>query len=60
MNLCREATMTSIDRLYALFGATRYVVEARVPGAFVECGVWKGGSVMMTVGDAEVLKRPRS
>jgi len=47
MELCREATMTSIDRLYALFAATRYVIEARVPGAFVECGVWKGGSVMM-------------
>ncbi len=47
MELCREASMTSIERLYALFAATRYVVTAGIPGAFVECGVWKGGSVMM-------------
>src|SRR5665213_1875331 len=39
--------MTSTDRLYALYEAVRYVVAAELPGAFVECGVWKGGSVMM-------------
>lgn len=47
VNLCRPATMGSIERLYAIFSATRYIVAAGVPGAFVECGVWKGGSVMM-------------
>src|SRR5665213_943463 len=45
--LCQPATMTSTDRLYALYEAVRYVVAAELPGAFVECGVWKGGSVMM-------------
>ncbi len=44
---CRAATMTSKERLYALYGAVRYAVEAKIAGAFVECGVWKGGSVMM-------------
>lgn len=44
---CRPATMTSKERLYALYGAVRYVVDAGIAGAFVECGVWKGGSVMM-------------
>ena len=47
VELCRPATMTSIERLYALYNAVRYVTTAVVPGAFVECGVWKGGSVMM-------------
>lgn len=49
LELCRSASMTSIERLYALYQAARYVANARVPGAFVECGVWKGGSVMMMV-----------
>jgi O-methyltransferase len=39
-------TMTSPERIQALIAATRYVVQADVPGAIVECGVWKGGSMM--------------
>ncbi len=39
--------MTSPERLYALYQSVRYVIEAGIPGSFVECGVWKGGSVMM-------------
>lgn len=45
--VCREATMTSVERMYALWSATRYVVDNGLPGAFVECGVWRGGSVML-------------
>lgn len=45
--LCRESTMTSPERMYALYSATRYIVENEVPGDFVECGVWRGGSVML-------------
>jgi O-methyltransferase len=39
-------TMTSPERLYALIEAVRYVVESGIPGSIVECGVWKGGSMM--------------
>lgn len=39
-------TMTSPERLYALMEAVRYIVESGVPGGIVECGVWKGGSMM--------------
>lgn len=45
--LCREQTMTSIERMYALWSATRYIVDNRLPGDFVECGVWRGGSAML-------------
>jgi len=38
--------MTSPERMYALFEAVRYVVRAGIQGAFVECGVWRGGSSM--------------
>jgi hypothetical protein len=44
---CREQTMTSIERMYALYTATRYLIDNGIDGAFVECGVWRGGSVMM-------------
>jgi hypothetical protein len=38
--------MTSIERVYALTEAVRYVVVNGIDGALVECGVWKGGSMM--------------
>jgi hypothetical protein len=44
---CAGLTMTSIERMYALYKATRYVIDAGVPGDLVECGVWRGGSVML-------------
>lgn len=44
---CRSFTMTSPERMYALYQACRYVLQSNVPGDFVECGVWRGGSAMM-------------
>lgn len=46
IDLVRPYTMTTPERVYALVQATRYVVKARIAGAFVECGVWRGGSSM--------------
>ncbi len=45
--LCRGETMTSIERMYALYSATRYIVANGIAGDLVECGVWRGGSVML-------------
>lgn len=42
----RPFTMTSGERLWSLINAVRYVVDTRIPGDLVECGVWRGGSVM--------------
>jgi hypothetical protein len=42
----RPFTMTRGQKLWSLIDGVRYVTEARVPGDFVECGVWRGGSVM--------------
>jgi len=38
--------MTSPEKIFALCHAVRYVARHGVPGAVVECGVWKGGSMM--------------
>jgi O-methyltransferase len=45
IQLVRPWTMTSVEKLYALIVATRYIVDHEVPGAIVECGVWRGGSM---------------
>jgi hypothetical protein len=39
-------TMTTPPRIYALARATEYVARREIPGALVECGVWRGGSMM--------------
>ena len=57
-DLCSEYTMTPIERMYALYQATRYVVEAKVPGDVVECGVWRGGSAMLSAMTLEDLDEP--
>jgi predicted O-methyltransferase YrrM len=46
LKLVRGYTMTSPERIYALVQAVRWLVDERVPGEFVECGVWRGGSMM--------------
>jgi len=44
---CAPYTMTSWQRLYNLHSSVRYIVNSNTPGDFVECGVWRGGSMMM-------------
>lgn len=39
-------TQTSAERVYGLIQAVRYLQAENIPGAFVECGVWRGGSMM--------------
>ncbi|MFM2192729.1 MAG: hypothetical protein RLZZ118_1686 [Bacteroidota bacterium] len=46
-NLCKLYTMTSMERLFSLYNSTNYIIKNNIPGDFVECGVWKGGSSMM-------------
>jgi O-methyltransferase len=41
----RARTMTAHEKLHALVVATRYIVDAGIPGDIVECGVWRGGSM---------------
>jgi hypothetical protein len=49
IELCRAVsgkTMTSPERIVAMAEAVRYLVANRIEGAIVECGVWRGGSMM--------------
>lgn len=42
----RPFTMTTVARIEAVCSATEYVLKHDIPGAFVESGVWMGGSSM--------------
>ena len=40
-----ELTMTSPERVFALCHAVEYLAKNQILGDFVECGVWRGGSM---------------
>jgi len=39
-------TSTSYERIYTLIESVRYVLQKDIKGALLECGVYKGGSMM--------------
>jgi len=43
----RPYTMTSPERIAYLMASVQYIHDNRIPGAIVECGVWRGGSMMI-------------
>lgn len=51
--------MTSVERMYAMYMATEYVINANIVGDIVECGVWKGGSSMIAALTMRNLKSTR-
>lgn len=46
INFVRPFTMTSNSSLISLIDSVEYIVNNKIPGSFVECGVWRGGSMM--------------
>ena len=53
----RPHSITSAPRILALVDAVRYCVEREIPGAFAECGVWRGGSIMAMILTLQELGR---
>ncbi len=51
----RPYTMTSMERQFALFNSVEYIVNNKIRGDIVECGVWKGGSVMLILETLKLL-----
>jgi hypothetical protein len=44
--------LLTLEKFYSLYGAIHYVCDRRVQGDIIECGVWKGGAMMLV---ADVL-----
>jgi len=55
INSLKPFTMTSNERLWSLLNAVRHVVDTRVAGDLVECGVWRGGSIMAMASELKSL-----
>lgn len=43
----RHFTMTSLERMAALIASTEYICRNKIAGNIAECGVWRGGSMMV-------------
>ncbi len=56
INQVKPFTLTSTARIASLIKSVEYVIENNIPGAIVECGVWKGGSMMAAIKTAQKLK----
>ncbi len=56
MELARPYTMTSVERMFAMHQAVRYLEDAKIEGSIVECGVWRGGSIMIAIATLNLLK----
>lgn len=52
----RENTMTSKERIYGLIEAVKYISNNKIEGDIVECGVWRGGSMMSVAKTLQRLK----
>ena len=46
LELVKGYTCGSAERIIGVVNAVKYVVANKIPGAIVECGVWRGGSMM--------------
>jgi O-methyltransferase len=42
----KSYTMTSPERIFALIQSVKYILDANILGTIVECGTWRGGSMM--------------
>jgi hypothetical protein len=51
-----QYTMTTPVRIYSLIQAVKYIIKNNIEGDFVECGVWKGGSMMAVAYTLNKLK----
>jgi hypothetical protein len=46
IKIVKPYTMTSEERITALYNTLEYIRINNIPGDIVECGVWKGGNIL--------------
>ena len=46
IKLGMQYSMASWERLYANLNSIKYLIKSEIEGSIVECGVWRGGSML--------------
>ena len=54
MNKIKNLSMTSIERQFSLIKSVQYIINNNINGDIVECGVWRGGNMVLV---AELLNK---
>jgi len=47
INKCKKYSMTPKLRMWALIQSFHHIVNKKIEGEFVECGIWKGGNIIL-------------
>tara|TARA_Y100001970_G_scaffold289239_1_gene418947 strand:- start:3748 stop:4524 length:777 start_codon:yes stop_codon:yes gene_type:complete len=47
LKICSDYSMTGYERMFALMKSIQFIRHHNVDGDFVECGVWKGGNLIL-------------
>lgn len=59
-NRVKPYTMTNIERVKTFLDAIKYITNSEISGDIVECGVWKGGSMMAAILQLNELNQKRN
>ena len=49
IKLVSKFSMTTEIRIYSLIQSLKYIKYKNIKGDFVECGVWKGGNIILFI-----------
>jgi len=44
---CLQYSMTNFERMWSLIQSFHHVKQESLIGDFVECGIWKGGNIIL-------------
>lgn len=47
INVVQKYSMTSVPSIWSLIKSINYLYENKIKGDFVECGIWKGGNIIL-------------
>ena len=53
----KNLTMTSFERQFSLIKSVEYIIQNKIQGDVVECGVWRGGNMVLV---AEIMKKMKT
>jgi hypothetical protein len=47
INITKKFSMTPVESIWCLIKSIEYLIKKKIKGDFVECGVWRGGNLIL-------------